>query len=63
MSNFVDIALLAFLSIVAIAVTRTLNLFATVVLTGIYSLLMASIFTTLDAVDVAFTEAAVGAGI
>ena len=63
MSNFVDIALLAFLSIVAIAVTRTLNLFATVVLTGIYSLLMASIFTSLDAVDVAFTEAAVGAGI
>jgi multicomponent Na+:H+ antiporter subunit B len=30
---------------------------------GIYSLLMASIFMTLDAVDVAFTEAAVGAGI
>jgi len=63
MSNFVDIALLAFLALVALAVTRTLNLFATVALTGIYSLLMASIFTTLDAVDVAFTEAAVGAGI
>lgn len=30
---------------------------------GIYSLLMASIFVILDAVDVAFTEAAVGAGI
>ena len=32
-------------------------------LSGIYSLLSAALFTTLDAVDVAFTEAAVGAGI
>ena len=32
-------------------------------LAGIYSLLMASIFVTLDAVDVAFTEVAVGAGV
>ncbi len=63
MSYFVDIALLAFLAIVALAITRTLNLFAAVVLSGIYSLLMASIYTTLDAVDVAFTEAAVGVGI
>ena len=30
---------------------------------GIYSLLSATLFVTLDAVDVAFTEAAVGAGI
>lgn len=32
-------------------------------LAGLYSLLSAAIFVTLDAVDVAFTEAAVGAGI
>jgi len=32
-------------------------------LSGIYSLLSASFFVVLDAVDVAFTEAAVGAGI
>lgn len=32
-------------------------------LAGIYSLLSAALFTALDAVDVAFTEAAVGAGI
>jgi multicomponent Na+:H+ antiporter subunit B len=32
-------------------------------LSGIYSLLSAGIFVQLDAVDVAFTEAAVGAGI
>ncbi len=32
-------------------------------LSGIYSLLSAGLFVTLDAVDVAFTEAAVGGGI
>ncbi len=63
MSQYIDMVLLAFLIVVAIAVTRTLNLFATAVLTGVYSLLMACVFTVLDAVDVAFTEAAVGAGI
>lgn len=34
-----------------------------VMLTGFYSLLSAALFVVLDAVDVAFTEAAVGAGI
>jgi len=38
-------------------------LFAAVMLMGVYSLLSAAWFVTLDAVDVAFTEAAVGAGI
>jgi multicomponent Na+:H+ antiporter subunit B len=42
---------------------RQRNLFAVVMLLGIFSLLMAGIFVILDAVDVAFTEAAVGAGI
>ncbi len=42
---------------------RMRDLFATVMLTGMYGLLSASFFVTLDAVDVAFTEAAVGAGI
>ena len=49
--------------VTAFAVVRLRNLFAVVMLSGIYSLLMAGIFTVLDAVDVAFTEAAVGAGI
>ena len=39
------------------------NLFAVVVLAGIYSFLMASVLVALDAVDVAMTEASVGAGI
>ncbi|MDX1513572.1 MAG: DUF4040 domain-containing protein [Gammaproteobacteria bacterium] len=46
---------------VAIAVMR--NLFAAVMMFGIFSFLAAGVFVTLDAVDVAFTEAAVGAGI
>ena len=39
------------------------NLFATVMLSAIFSLLSACLFVTMNAVDVAFTEAAVGAGI
>ena len=41
-------------------IARTTSLFAAVMLYGIFSLLTASIFVVLDAVDVAFTEAAVG---
>ncbi len=39
------------------------NLFAVVVLSGVYSFLMATVLVALDAVDVAMTEASVGAGI
>ncbi len=39
------------------------DLLAVVMLLGIYSLLSASFFVAMDAVDVAFTEASVGAGI
>ncbi|MDX2463439.1 MAG: DUF4040 domain-containing protein [Porticoccus sp.] len=55
--------LLTLLVITAIAIIRTPDLFVAVMLTGIFSLLMASIFFILDAADVALTEAAVGAGI
>ena len=55
--------LMIFLTIMAIGIARLNNLFAAVLLTGIFSLLSAAIFVVLDAVDVAFTEAAVGAGI
>lgn len=46
-----------------VMIVRLHGLFAVVMLGGIYSLLAASMFVVLDAVDVAFTEAAVGAGI
>jgi multicomponent Na+:H+ antiporter subunit B len=49
------------ISVLAMAVQR--NLFAAVVLFGIYSFLMATVLVALDAVDVAMTEAAVGAGV
>ena len=51
------------LAATAIALVRLHSLFAAAMLTGIYSLLCASLFVLMDAVDVAFTEAAVGAGI
>ena len=60
---WINIALLILLVAVAITVIRLKNLFAAVMLFGIYSLLSALIFLVLDAVDVAFTEASVGAGI
>jgi len=44
-------------------IVRMHRLFAVVMLGGIYSLMAATMFVVLDAVDVAFTEAAVGAGI
>jgi multicomponent Na+:H+ antiporter subunit B len=47
----------------ALAIVRMNSLFAIVMLSGVFSLLSALLFVTLDAVDVAFTEAAVGAGI
>lgn len=47
----------------AIAILRMRDLLAVTMLSGIYSLISASLFLDLDAVDVAFTEAAVGAGI
>ena len=63
MELLVDIALLTMLLVTAVYVAVTRDLLAAVMLTGIYGLLSASFFMTLGAVDVAFTEAAVGAGI
>lgn len=63
MEHLIVIVLLGFLAVTAIAVVVLHDLFAVVMLFGIYSLLAAAIFLVLDAVDVAFTEAAVGAGI
>lgn len=58
-----DTLLFALLAMTAIAIMKLRNLFAVAMLAGIFSLLAAGLFVTLDAVDVAFTEAAVGAGI
>jgi len=56
-------ALLTLLAVATIAIVRQRSLFGVVILAGIYSFLMASLLIALDAVDVAMTEASVGAGI
>ncbi|MBT59149.1 MAG: cation:proton antiporter [Acidiferrobacteraceae bacterium] len=63
MENLVDIVLFTFLAITALGVLLLRSLFASVMLFSAFSLLSAGLFVALDAVDVAFTEAAVGAGI
>jgi multicomponent Na+:H+ antiporter subunit B len=55
--------LLVFMAITVLTLILTRNLFSVIVLSGIYSFLMATILVALDAVDVAMTEASVGAGI
>ncbi|PIE15869.1 MAG: cation:proton antiporter [Rhodobacterales bacterium] len=59
----INLALFIMLVATAIAITHMRQLFAITMLTGVFSLLSAMLLVTLDAVDVAFTEAAVGAGI
>lgn len=63
MEALINMVLLTLLAIITIGVIRLKNLFGVVILSGIYSFLMASVFIVLDAVDVALTEASVGAGI
>ncbi|MEX2571882.1 MAG: DUF4040 domain-containing protein [Gemmatimonadota bacterium] len=63
MTEVIDIALLALLVVTGLAMLRLRNLFGVIILSGIYSLLSAGLFVTMDAPDVAFTESAVGVGI
>jgi multicomponent Na+:H+ antiporter subunit B len=58
-----EFILFAFHLVTALVIVRLRNLFAAAMMTGIFSLLSAGLFVLMDAVDVAFTEAAVGAGI
>ncbi len=51
------------LAVVTVAIVRQRSLFGAVILSSIYSFLMASVLIVLDAVDVAMTEASVGAGV
>jgi len=52
--------LLSILVVIAIAIIVLQDLLAGVILLGLYSLVAAAAFVVMDAVDVAFTEAAVG---
>jgi len=63
METFVAVVLLTFLVVIAVGIIVLRDLLAGVILLGMYSLVAAGAFVVMDAVDVAFTEAAVGAGI
>lgn len=56
-------ALLTVMALTVAAMALQRNLFSVVVLFGVYSFQMATLLAALDAVDVAMTEAAVGAGV
>lgn len=59
----IDAVLLFLVALTALAAVTLRNLVASVMMLAIYSLLLALVWINMDAVDVAFTEAAVGAGI
>ncbi len=63
METVIISVLLVMMAAVTVAIATQRNLFAVVILSGVYSFLMATVLVALDAVDVAMTEAAVGAGI
>ncbi|MGJ8668198.1 MAG: DUF4040 domain-containing protein [Oceanococcus sp.] len=59
----VNAVFLVIMLITAVAIARQRNLFVAAMMMSLYSLSLACLFVLLDAVDVAFTEASVGAGI
>lgn len=59
----VNLVLLAMLAVIAVAVARTRSLLVAIILTGVYSLVSAVWLVVMDAADVSFTEAVVGAGV
>ncbi|MEL6287902.1 MAG: DUF4040 domain-containing protein [Pseudomonadota bacterium] len=63
MEALVNMVLLTLMAVITVGIIRMRSLFGVAILAGIYSFLMASVMIALDAVDVAMTEASVGAGI
>ncbi len=58
-----DLILVLFVYICAVAALMTKDLLSAVVILGAYSFLMCLLWTEMAAIDVAFTEASVSAGI
>lgn len=58
-----DLLILVFLIVTSVIALRVKDLLGASVIFGIYSFLMCLLFAEMGAVDVAFTEAAVGAGV
>ena len=59
----IDTILLLLVTVTAVAIIEVRNLYASAMLTSVYSLLMALVWVNMHSMDVAFTEAAVGGGI
>ena len=58
-----DLILLVFLVITAVISLKVRDLLSAAMIFGVYSFLMCLLWSGMAAVDVAFTEAAVGAGV
>ncbi len=58
-----DLILLVFLVITAVISLKVRDLLSAAMIFGVYSFLICLLWTGMGAVDVAFTEAAVGAGV
>ncbi len=63
METVINMALLTMLAVVTVAIVFQRSLLSVVILASVYSFLMASVMIVLDAVDVAMTEASVGAAV
>jgi multicomponent Na+:H+ antiporter subunit B len=63
MEAVINMVLLTLLAVVTVAIVYQHNLLSVVILASVYSFLMASVMIVLDAVDVAMTEASVGAAV
>jgi len=59
----IDLMLLSLVVICAIAAINIKDLLAATMIFGVYSFLMCLLWATMGAVDVAFTEATIGAGV
>ena len=59
----IDLIVLTFVIFIAIAAISVRDLLATAILFGAYSFMMCLLWAVMGAVDVAFTEASVGAGV
>ena len=59
----INFFLISLLLITTFFIFKNTSLISIVALTGAFTLLCSAIYVNLDAVDVAFTEAAVGSGI
>lgn len=61
--QLLNVILVVFLIVCAIAVERTKDLLGAVIIFAAYSLMMAVLWLLLKAPDIALTEAAIGAGV